>query len=237
MGYGSYGEIYLFKGDDQLLVCKKMYKANLRSRNVDFKNEISIHKLLHDHKHIVQLLNHFETSKHIYIMMEYMEKGDLRSYILKSVNDCIFIIRQVVDAVHYCHQNKIIHRDIKTENILMTSNMLIKLCDFGLSKRVDDVNQRCNTICGTIEYYSPELVENKGYNYKNDTWCIGIVLYELYHGISPFENGDIQRNIVECKPTFNGMKEIISWFLQKDPQKRIDLSIALKKLQTNYYCV
>ena len=91
---------------------------------------------------------------------------------------------QTVNAVHFLHQNNIIHRDIKPENILLGENGLVKLCDFGWAKELT-INKR-STFCGTMEYMAPEIVESEKYDFSVDVWSLGILLYELIMGHSPF---------------------------------------------------
>ena len=89
------------------------------------------------------------------------------------------------DAVKYLHDNNLIHRDIKPENILLDENLVPKLSDFGWSAIIK--NEKRHTFCGTFEYMAPEMFENEEYTYSVDIWSLGILLYELYHGKSPYE--------------------------------------------------
>ena len=99
----------------------------------------------------------------------------------------------MVNAVYFLHQNNIIHRDIKPENILLGENDLLKLCDFGWAKELT-INKR-STFCGTMEYMAPEIMGNEKYDFSVDVWSLGILLYELIMGHSPFRSKK-DRNIV-----------------------------------------
>lgn len=104
--------------------------------------------------------------------------------------------KQVIKAVEFLHENNLIHRDIKPENILLTKNDKVKLCDFGCC--VDIKQGYRETFCGTFEYMAPEIIKELPYNQAVDIWSLGILLYELLHGFSPFSNRtDNQRDLSE----------------------------------------
>jgi serine/threonine protein kinase len=100
-------------------------------------------------------------------------------------------IYQVADAVNYCHLNKVIHRDIKPENLLLTASGDIVLADFGWS--VHAPSSRRKTICGTLNYFSPEMTAGKTYNEYVDHWCVGVLCYEFLVGRPPFESTDTNK--------------------------------------------
>ena len=123
------------------------------------------------------------------MMMEYANKGTLYETIKKTRNgfsegEAFTYFIQVVFAIIFLHENNVIHRDLKPENLLLTENDVVKLCDFGWSKEID-LSKR-STFCGTVEYMAPEIVDNKCYDMGIDIWSLGILLYELCHGFSPF---------------------------------------------------
>lgn len=89
------------------------------------------------------------------------------------------IMQQIALGIHYMHQNKVLHRDIKTQNIFLLGNGRLVLGDLGISKVLDGTMAFASTQIGTPYYMSPELFKNKPYNYKSDVWAAGCVLYEL----------------------------------------------------------
>ena len=153
------------------------------------ENEIEIHSKL-NHPNIIRLYNVSETEDEINILLEYAENGNLYSLIKKenglSENRAFNYFIQIVNAVYFLHQNNIIHRDIKPENILIGENDKVKLCDFGWAKELT-LNNR-STFCGTVEYMAPEIVGSELYDCSVDVWSLGILLYELLMGHSPFKS-------------------------------------------------
>lgn len=141
-------------------------------------------------------------------------------------------MRAIVDAVRYCHQEGVVHRDIKVlpfiyfqpENLLMTEkgpDAVVKLADFGISKILSE--EMLNTNCGTPIYMPPEIWKGESYNEKVDVWSMGIVMYYLMTGSYPFlgEDDSLIKNIINCELTFpEGIENIIS-AKAKDLMKRI----------------
>lgn len=153
--------------------------------------EISIHRrLIHDN--IVRLHSHYEDKDNYYMIMDYITKGTLYQQIKLNnglPEDKAFrYFIQVTTAVVFLHENNLIHRDLKPENILIDDNDEIKLCDFGWCVELK-VGHRV-TFCGTFEYMAPELIKEVPYNNAVDIWSLGVLLYELTHGHSPFKTDD-----------------------------------------------
>ena len=131
-------------------------------------------------------IRHFYEDSIQYIVLEYAENSSLFFYINAQKglpeNIALRFLYQVICGVNYLHKNNIIHRDIKPENLLLDSNMNIKICDFGWSCYHSMGDNLRDSICGTFEYMSPEIVGNVKHDYKVDIWCLGILFYELLHG-------------------------------------------------------
>ncbi|EGV96668.1 Serine/threonine-protein kinase 13 [Cricetulus griseus] len=98
----------------------------------------------------------------------------------------ILIIEELADALTYCHEKKVIHRDIKPENLLLGLRGEVKIADFGWSVHTPSLRRK--TMCGTLDYLPPEMIEGRTYNEKVDLWCIGVLCYELLVGQPPFES-------------------------------------------------
>lgn len=193
LGSGSFGRVVLAKNQKTNKYCaiKTLNKTRIKQACGSLAviyNEIKIHSRL-IHKNIIRLYNVYENDTEIKMMMEYANKGTLYEAIKKgrsgfSESDAFGYFIKVVSAIVFLHENNVIHRDIKPENILLNEDNDVKLCDFGWSKEID-LSKR-STFCGTVEYMAPEIVNNECYDMGIDIWSLGILLYELVHGFSPF---------------------------------------------------
>ena len=246
LGSGSFGRVYLVSHNDskKLFALKVIDKRKLMISygKLDIiYNEINIHSKL-SHENIIKLYNIHEDNESINIIMEYAEKGNLFQLISKEKSGLdeskafdYFI--QVVNAVYYLHNNNIIHRDIKPENILIGNDNKIKLCDFGWAKELTLENR--STFCGTVEYMAPEIVGSENYDYSVDIWSLGILLYELLFGHSPFKANNTKNIILNIKThelTYddknkkisNSCKDLIKKLLDSNPQKRLKIKDILE---------
>jgi serine/threonine protein kinase len=192
IGSGAFGDVYLTKHikDGKLFAIKHMEKARIIDGGANLeivKREIQIQERI-VHENVVRLYAHYEDDKNFYLIMEYANSGTLFNAISKSngmEEDVAFkYFIQTVAAVYFLHQNNLVHRDLKPENILVDENGVVKLCDFGWC--VDISEGERSTFCGTYEYMAPELLKEIPYDFSIDVWSLGILLYELTHGYSPF---------------------------------------------------
>jgi serine/threonine protein kinase len=163
--------------------------------------------------------------------MEYAPNGNLFHFMKKNkdwnLTQKMVLFVQIVDAVAYIHSRNIIHRDIKPENILVDAKGGPKICDFGWSSVIKNDSTR-KTFCGTYEYMAPEIFENSAYTEKVDVWSLGILLYELIHGYSPFRAPtllEIYKNILRKNIRYlDGISEkavdLISKILRYNPKDR-----------------
>ena len=246
LGSGSFGRVFLVTHNET----KKLYALKVidkRKLLVSYGkldiiyNEINIHSKL-DHENIIKLYNVHEDNENINIIMEYAPNGNLFELLSKEKNGfseykAFEYFIQVVNAVYYLHNNNIIHRDIKPENILIGEDNKIKLCDFGWAKELTLENR--STFCGTVEYMAPEIVENENYDYSVDIWSLGILLYELLYGHSPFKAKNTKNIILNIKSheltyddknknVSNSCKDLIKKLLNNNPQKRYKIKDILE---------
>ena len=155
------------------------------------KREISIHSK-NDHPYIINLRSFEENCNDFKIILDYAKNGCLYTKIKKiksgfSEESAFKYFIQTCSAVYFLQKHNLVHRDLKPENILLDENNNIKLTDFGWCEYLHESNSFYLTeTCGTFEYMAPEIILEKKYNEKVDNWAIGILLYELLHGLPPF---------------------------------------------------
>ena len=239
IGGGSFGQVLLVLNtkNKKHYAIKHMIKKNLKKKLTSLEciyKEINIQSRI-DHPNILPILFVRETSSDFDLVLEYAKEGSLFHYIRKnkSLDESLafYIFIQVVNAVYFLHKNDLIHRDIKPENILIFENNMIKLCDFGWCVKLESGEQR-GTFCGTTEYMSPELINHEEYSKEIDVWSLGVLLYEMVHGYSPFRPEkpnfnarDVMNNIRMHRLKFNKniserCKDLIYHLLDEEPERR-----------------
>ena len=144
------------------------------------------------HENIVRLYESFEIDSHIVYVMEVCGGGDLLTFVRRrrklNEDQAKFIFRQIINGLKYVHSKGVLHRDIKLDNILLTSEGDVKICDFGVSKIVQNKNLVMEDQCGTPAYIAPEVFSGKGYKgFQSDIWSAGVVLYAMLLGTVPFK--------------------------------------------------
>lgn len=193
LGKGKFGRVYCVRHKKTGFICamKVMEKQEIVQYNVQkqFRREVEIQSSL-NHQNLTKLYGYFHDEKRVYLLMEYLVNGELYKLLRSKgpLNDIYasHYIYQVADALDYMHQRNIIHRDVKPENVLIGFDNIIKLTDFGWSI-ISPHGVKRKTLCGTIDYLSPELINLKEYDDKVDVWALGVLAYELVANEPPFE--------------------------------------------------
>lgn len=108
-------------------------------------------------------------------------------------------MRQIISGVHYLHQNRIIHRDLKLGNLFLNDDLTVKIGDFGLAAKIEYDGERKKTLCGTPNYIAPEILYKKGHSFEVDIWSIGCIMYTLLVGKPPFETSSLKETYARIK--------------------------------------
>ncbi|XP_007909319.1 aurora kinase C [Callorhinchus milii] len=240
LGKGKFGNVYLARGREtkRILALKVLFKSQLEKDNVEhqLRREIEIQSHLR-HPNILQLYNYFYDRTRVFLMLEYAPNGELYKQLLKcgrfDEQRTATYMEELADALSYCHSKKVIHRDIKPENLLLGLRGELKIADFGWS--VHAPSSRRKTLCGTLDYLPPEMIEGRMHDETVDLWCVGILCYEFLVGSPPFEsetNQETYRRISKVDLKFpdivpEGAKNLISQLLRHNPALRMPLKDVL----------
>ena len=208
----------------------------LQTKTVErLTNEFNILSYIY-HPFIIELKGINNTNPYtLNFLFEFVPGGTLLS-LLKSKKRfpkkyAEFYLASTVTVVDYLHKKNILYRDIQPENILINNNGYIKLCDFSFAKKIEN-NDYTYSMCGNPEYYSPEMINKQAYNISSDFWALGILLYEMLVGCTPFQDHDpikMYQKITKSKIIFPKLmdmnsKMIIKQFLTVDINKRLGCS-------------
>ncbi|KAL2368184.1 AGC/PKA protein kinase [Blastomyces gilchristii SLH14081] len=207
LGTGSFGRVHLVQSrhNQRFYAIKVLKKAQVvKMKQVEHTNDER--KMLQRVKHpfLITLWGTFQDAKNLYMVMDFVEGGELFSLLRKSQRFpnpvAKFYAAEVTLALEYLHDHHIVYRDLKPENLLLDRHGHLKITDFGFAKEVRDITW---TLCGTPDYLAPEVVSSKGYNMSVDWWSLGILIFEMLCGFTPFWDGGspmrIYENILKCR--------------------------------------
>lgn len=240
LGKGKFGNVYLAREKESryVVALKVLFKSQILDSEIEHqvRREVEIQCRLR-HPNILRMYGYFHDERRIYLILEYAKNGAL--YKLLKERDrfdertAAVYIRDLTKALIYCHSKKVIHRDIKPENLLIGHNGELKIADFGWS--VHSPSSRRMTLCGTLDYLSPEMIEGKPHSYAVDIWSLGVLCYELLVGLPPFDAKDSHqtykkiRYVIIKYPDFisEKAKDIMSKLLVVNPEQRMPLAQVL----------
>lgn len=232
----------------------KVYVANLKTKNIPLALKVlpktrEIAKLIHqireeikiqlhlNHRNVLRLYDYFRDEKKIYLVLEYAPKGSVldiqKRFEHFSESLASKIIKQTADGLGYIHSKNIVHRDLKPENLLVSESNDIKISDFGCAVFTHNIVP--GTLYGTLDYFSPEMIESKMYDHRVDIFALGVIMYELLVGKTPFDDpavNNIYRKIKACEYKIpntisRSASDLISNILVYEPENRYSIKEIL----------
>lgn len=243
LGKGKFGRVYMARtkaAPHFIVALKCLHKAEIVAGRVEkqVRREIEIQQNLR-HPNILRLYGYFHDSKRIFLVLEFAAHGELYRQLSKcgrfDEKRSSRYIAQMADALQYLHRKHVIHRDIKPENLLIGLKGELKIADFGWS--VHAPSDRRHTLCGTLDYLPPEMVEGKEHNAKVDLWALGVLAYEFLVGSPPFEDLSgpqatyrrIRKVDLKIPPHVSeDAADLIRGLLKYNPQDRMPLGDVLE---------
>ncbi|KAM9084042.1 serine/threonine-protein kinase Nek1 isoform 5-T7 [Megaptera novaeangliae] len=246
IGEGSFGKAILVKSieDGRQYVIKEINISSMSSKErEESRREVAVLANM-KHPNIVQYRESFEENGSLYIVMDYCEGGDLFKRI-NAQKGVLFQEDQILDwfvqiclALKHVHDRKILHRDIKSQNIFLTKDGTIQLGDFGIARVLNSTVELVRTCIGTPYYLSPEICENKPYNNKSDIWALGCVLYEMCTLKHAFEAGNMKNLVLKIIsgsfPPVSlhysyDLRSLLSQLFKRNPRDRPSVNSILEK--------
>ncbi|AWP16517.1 putative serine/threonine-protein kinase PLK4 [Scophthalmus maximus] len=243
LGKGSFACVYRAKSQKnglevaiKMIDKKAMHKAGMVQR---VTNEVEIHCRL-KHPSILELYNYFEDSNYVYLVLEMCHNGEMSRYlrerkVLFSEDEARHFMHQIVKGMLYLHTHGILHRDLTLSNLLLTSNMNIKIADFGLATQLKLPTEKHFTMCGTPNYISPEVATRSAHGLESDVWSLGCMFYAFLMGRPPFDTDTVKHTLSKVvlgdyeMPSHVSLEaqDLIHQLLQRDPNQRPSLSAVL----------
>ncbi|XP_020592232.1 serine/threonine-protein kinase Aurora-1-like [Phalaenopsis equestris] len=242
LGRGKFGHVYLAreKKSNHIVAMKVLSKSQLKKSQVEhqIRREVEIQSHLR-HPNILRLYGYFYDQTRVYLILEHAPKGELYKELQRrkyfSERRAATYMSSLARALIYLHGKHVIHRDIKPENLLLGAQGEIKIADFGWSVHTFD---RRKTMCGTLDYLPPEMVESVDHDASVDIWSLGVLCYEFLYGVPPFEakeHSETYRRIRKVDLKFpskpivsSAAKELISQMLVKESSQRLPFNKLLE---------
>ncbi|XP_017357445.1 serine/threonine-protein kinase N2 isoform X3 [Cebus imitator] len=238
LGRGHFGKVLLaeYRHTNEMFAIKALKKGDIVAR--DEVDSLMCEKRIFEtvnsvrHPFLVNLFACFQTKEHVCFVMEYAAGGDLMMHIHTDVFSeprAVFYAACVVLGLQYLHEHKIVYRDLKLDNLLLDTEGFVKIADFGLCKEGMGYGDRTSTFCGTPEFLAPEVLTETSYTRAVDWWGLGVLIYEMLVGESPFPGDDEEEvfdSIVNDEvryPRFLSTEaiSIMRRLLRRNPERRL----------------
>ena len=237
LGQGAFGKVMLSRyKDGSLYALKSVKKMDVMENEDDIAitmTERNVLKLGTECRFIATLFCSFQTTERLFFAMEYLNGGDLFFHIIKdkkfSVERSRFYCAEITLAFLFLHSRGIIYRDLKLDNVMLTSRGHVKLADFGMCKENISAEKLTKTFCGTPNFIAPEIIREQSYGFSVDWWTLGVLTYEMLLGRDPFhaeEQAELYIKIKRVEPKYPSSldptgKDFICQLLVKFPEKRL----------------
>jgi len=248
LGTGSFGVVKLVKHEPTGL----FYALKIVNKYETIKHKQVEHMLAEkavlmvcNHPNLVNFAGSFQDSKHLYIIMEFVNGGEMFTHLRDAgrfeVQQSRMFAADIINGLSYLHNLQIAYRDLKPENILLDSNGHAKITDFGFAKKIE---YKTWTLCGTPEYLAPEVILSQGHNKGVDWWCVGILIYEMMSGNPPWVADDpleIYQKILGGKLKFpwgfdKTCKDLVKRLLDPDTTRRLGcMKNGVRDIQTHKF--
>jgi len=240
LGRGKMGRVFraLEKKSQKEVALKIVPKSCIDKTTFKaLRREVEVQARLY-HPNIVRLYGYFQDEYMLYLVLEYLDGGDLFNYIKRKGKldepQTKPIVRGVLRALEHLNNLGVMHRDIKPENILLTSELTPKIADFGHCALVPSDQNKRYSVCGTLQFICPEMAESKGYNSSCDLWALGQVMYECLVGKPTWKINSIEEipklNSVEVACASEDCKDLIHKLLKKTQRPQVSEVISHKWL-------
>ncbi|KAL8565685.1 hypothetical protein ACOMHN_056184 [Nucella lapillus] len=255
LGKGTFGKVILCKekATNHLYAIKILKKAVIIAKE-EVAHTLTENRVLQTTRHpfLTQLKYSFQTPDRLCFVMEYVNGGELFFHLSRervfSEDRTRFYGAEIISALGYLHENNIVYRDLKLENLLLDKDGHIKIADFGLCKEEMFYGASTSTFCGTPEYLAPEVLEDNDYGRAVDWWGTGVVMYEMMCGRLPFYNRDhdvlfeliLLQNVKFPRNLSEEAKMLLNGLLVKNPKRRLggsEADVTEIKAHPFFHCI
>jgi len=203
LGRGGFASVYKARciATEMDVAIKMVDKQQMKMKGMNerVRQEVAIHHRL-KHPSILELITFFEDENYVYLVLELCHNGELAKF--QKQNSMVFtepearaVFDQVVSGLKYLHSHGIMHRDLTLANLMLTSDMKVKIGDFGLATKLATLDERHLTMCGTPNYISPEVATRSSHGLETDVWGLGVILYTLLVGRPPFDTPGVKSTL------------------------------------------